>query len=110
MTLVLPQVCVLTELPDPALWFSAPGMYGASASGPRRSGGTARLAVGSHCRVVGCSGRTHHVTPDGRLPGESGWWQRPAPRTREIGAFAPGGRAGFEPRATDMRPGDRGSD
>ncbi|MFJ4796325.1 hypothetical protein [Kitasatospora purpeofusca] len=74
MTLVLPQVCVLTELPDPALWFSAPGMYGGFGVRPEEERGTARLAVGSHCRVVGCSGRTHHVTPDGCVPGESGRW------------------------------------
>ncbi|CAN3977444.1 ankyrin repeat domain-containing protein [Kitasatospora purpeofusca] len=73
VTLVLPQVCVLTELPDPALWFTVPGMYGGFSVRLEEERGAARLAVGSHCRVVGHSGRTHHVTPDGCVLVESGW-------------------------------------
>lgn len=71
--LVLPQVCVLTELPDAELWFPVPGMYGGFGIRLEKAETGSHLRVTSHCRVVGYSGRTHHVTPDGCALVESGW-------------------------------------
>ncbi|MER7578744.1 ankyrin repeat domain-containing protein [Kitasatospora sp. NPDC097691] len=71
--LLLPQVAVLTELPDAALWFPVPGMYGGFAVRLEDVGTAPRLTVKSHSRVVGGSGQTHHITPDGCVLVESGW-------------------------------------
>jgi hypothetical protein len=71
--LFLPQACVLTELPDAALWFGVPGMYGGFGIHLEEAGTAPRLRVTSHCRMVGYSGRTHHITPDGCVLVESGW-------------------------------------
>ncbi|MFE7564577.1 ankyrin repeat domain-containing protein [Kitasatospora sp. NPDC057500] len=71
--LVLPQASVLTELPDAALWFRVPGMYGGFGIQLEEVRAGRRLVVRSHCRIVGHSGRTHHITPDGCTLTESGW-------------------------------------
>ncbi|MFJ1791104.1 hypothetical protein [Kitasatospora griseola] len=71
--LTLPQVCVLTELPDPRLEFTVPGMYGGFGIHLEQPATAPRLTVTSHCRVVGCSGQTHHITADGCTLTESGW-------------------------------------
>ncbi|WP_380282147.1 ankyrin repeat domain-containing protein [Kitasatospora purpeofusca] len=71
--LVLPQVSVLTELSDPALGFTVPGMYGGFTIRLEEGQSGWHLAVQSHCRIVGYSGRTHHITPDGCALVESGW-------------------------------------
>ncbi|ARF83306.1 ankyrin repeat domain-containing protein [Kitasatospora aureofaciens] len=71
--LVLPQVCVLTELPDTELWFGVPGMYGGFGIRLEEAATAPRLRVTSHCRMVGYSGHTHHITPDSCLLVDSGW-------------------------------------
>ncbi|MFB7470433.1 ankyrin repeat domain-containing protein [Kitasatospora sp. NPDC056184] len=71
--LVLPQVSVLTELSDPALGFTVPGMYGGFSILLERGQDGPQLTVRSHCRIVGYSGRTHRITPDDCTVVESGW-------------------------------------
>ncbi|KDN86974.1 ankyrin repeat domain-containing protein [Kitasatospora cheerisanensis] len=73
LKLNLPQIGVLTELPDGKLWFAVPGMYGGFAIVLEEAATSPRLRVSSHCRVVGYSGQTHHITADGCALIESGW-------------------------------------
>ncbi len=64
----LPELDVLTELPEPGMWFPVPGMYG----GFRYVLEGEELLVKSWIRVVGGSGRTHRVSADGYRMTESG--------------------------------------
>ncbi|MBV6700201.1 ankyrin repeat domain-containing protein [Kitasatospora aureofaciens] len=73
-TALLPmQVSVLTEVPDAALWFAVPGMYGGFSVRLEDAATTPWLTIKSHCRVVGGSGQTHRITPDGCALVEEGW-------------------------------------
>lgn len=73
--LLMPQVGVLTELPDPLLAVTVPGMYGnfiielEHADDPD----TVRLEVSGSSRVAGGSGQTHHITAAGCTLVEDGW-------------------------------------
>jgi hypothetical protein len=71
--LLLPQVSVLTELSDEGLGFRIPGMYGGFGIVLEEPATAPRLRVTSHCRVVGYSGQTHLVTPDGCTLVDQGW-------------------------------------
>ncbi|MCC9310081.1 hypothetical protein LN042_23935 [Kitasatospora sp. RB6PN24] len=73
--LLLPQVAVLTELPDPLLTVTVPGMYGnfiielQNAQDPQ----SMRLEVSGSSRVAGGSGQTHHITAADCTLVEDGW-------------------------------------
>ncbi|MGW7441652.1 ankyrin repeat domain-containing protein [Streptomyces sp. NPDC054849] len=57
----LPTLSVLTELPEPSMYFPVPGMYGGF--GYRLDGDS--LLTESSSRVVGGSGRRHRITAQG---------------------------------------------
>ncbi|MFD8597846.1 ankyrin repeat domain-containing protein [Kitasatospora sp. NPDC059646] len=73
LALNLPQISVLTELPEGKVWFPVPGMYGGFSIALEDAETSPRLSVSSHCRVAGYSGQTHHITADGCALVESGW-------------------------------------
>ncbi|WP_261555703.1 ankyrin repeat domain-containing protein [Frankia tisae] len=67
----LPQVEVLTEIPEGRLWFPVPGMYGGADI--QLEAAENALIVESWCRVVDGSGRRHRITPDETVLLEEGF-------------------------------------
>ncbi|EIV94890.1 ankyrin repeat domain-containing protein [Frankia sp. QA3] len=67
----LPQVEVLTEIPEGRLWFPVPGMYGGA--NIRLETTENALIVESWCRVVDGSGSRHRITPDDTVLLEEGF-------------------------------------
>jgi hypothetical protein len=65
----LPVLDVLTELPDPDVWFTVPGMYGGFHFVLRQD----ELDVSSWWRVVGGSGQRHRITSKGCVLVEQGF-------------------------------------
>jgi hypothetical protein len=65
----LPQLAVLTELAEPALWFPVPGLYGGFSIVLRDT----ELEVKSWNRIAGGWGATHRVTRVGVELVASGW-------------------------------------
>ena len=61
----LPQLGPLTEIHEPAMWMSVPGMYGGFSISLTGSDTEAELTVESWCRVVGGSGERHRVCTTG---------------------------------------------
>lgn len=59
----LPELDVLTELPEPDVWFAVPGMYG----GLHLVLQGQELAVESWWRVVEGSGQRHRITSKGTV-------------------------------------------
>ncbi|GAA4929728.1 hypothetical protein EV188_101377 [Actinomycetospora succinea] len=60
-----PQLGPLLEYPDATMWVRVPGMYGGFACRWAEDIGEPTVEVRSASRVVGGSGRTHHVTVEG---------------------------------------------
>ena len=65
----LPELDVLTELPDPDVWFTVPGMYGGFHFVLRGD----ELDVSSWWRVVEGSGERHRITTKGCVLVEQGF-------------------------------------
>lgn len=59
----LPELSVLTEFDDKALWFPIPGMYGGFNIWLEEEQHQAVLIAESWCRVVEGSGMRHRITP-----------------------------------------------
>ncbi|MEJ2864312.1 hypothetical protein [Actinomycetospora flava] len=60
-----PQLGPLLEYPDTTMWVRVPGMYGGFACRWAEDTSEPTVEVRSASRVVGGSGRTHHVTAEG---------------------------------------------
>ena len=60
-----PQLGPLLEYPDTTMWVRVPGMYGGFACRWAEDTVEPTVEVRSASRVVGGSGRTHHVTVEG---------------------------------------------
>ncbi|MGW4380356.1 ankyrin repeat domain-containing protein [Kitasatospora sp. NPDC004531] len=73
VAIVLPQVAVLTELPDPQLSFTVCGMYGGFDVRLEEAATAPRLSVHSHSRMGAGRGRTSHITADGCVLVDNGW-------------------------------------
>jgi len=65
----LPQLSVLLELENPHIWFPIPGMYGGFNINLEND----YIIAQSFCRVVGGSGETRKITPEGITIIDSGW-------------------------------------
>jgi hypothetical protein len=59
----LPQLSVLTELNDSAIWFPVPGMAGGFHFWMESRDGASALIAESWCRMCGGSGMRHRITP-----------------------------------------------
>jgi hypothetical protein len=69
----LPELSVLTEFDDQALWFPIPGMHGGFNIWLEEEQGQSVLMAESWCRVVDGSGMRHRITPTQVLLVEQGF-------------------------------------
>ena len=69
----LPQLSILTEPGQAAIWFPIPGMYGGFRCWLDETGESPALIAESFCRIVDGSGRRHRITSNEVILVETGF-------------------------------------